>query len=137
MRTAQQCREHGPRPAAPRPPMVRTRLMRSGRAGRAGGALWEDAWDAPGPRFEGFVEDRVRRRLGKYRQPAHPLRLSLEEAAALFKKVRRVILDTERKARRPPAPHSPSPGATPGARPRARRPAELGMRSGAAVQTPG
>lgn len=69
--------------------------------GGAGGpaTAWEDAWDAPGPQFEGFVEDCVRRRLGKYRQPAHPMRLSMEEAAALFKKVRRVIVDTERKAR--------------------------------------
>lgn len=41
----------------------------------------------------------MRRRLGKYRQPAHPLRLSGEEALALFKKVRRVIVDTERKVR--------------------------------------
>ena len=71
-----------------------------GAAGTSGPAvLWEDAWDAPGPRFEGFVEDCVRRRLGKYRQPAHPMRLSVEEALALFKKVRRVIVDTERKAR--------------------------------------
>jgi len=106
MRKVLQCREHGPRPAAPRSPVVRARLTRSN---RAGGALWEDAWDAPGPRFEGFVEDRVRRRLGKYRQPAHPLRLSLEEAAALFKKVRRVILDTERKARCPPAAQGEPP----------------------------
>ncbi|KAK9845360.1 hypothetical protein WJX81_004380 [Elliptochloris bilobata] len=67
--------------------------------GNSGPAVpWEEAWDAPGPRFEDFVEDCVRRRLGKYRQPAHPMRLSAEEAMALYKKVRRVIVDTERKA---------------------------------------
>ena len=70
--------------------------------GGGGPALvWEDAWDTPCPRFEGFVEDCVRRRLGKYRQPAHPMHLSMDEAAALFKKVRRVIVDTERKVRAP------------------------------------
>ena len=78
-------------------------LAACGAAGTSGPAvLWEDTWDAPGPRFEGFVEDCVRRRIGKYRQPAHPLRLSGEEALALFKKVRRVIVDTERKARATP-----------------------------------
>lgn len=78
-------------------------LAACGAAGTSGPAvLWEDTWDAPGPRFEGFVEDCVRRRIGKYRQPAHPLRLSGEEALALFKKVRRVIVDTESKVRATP-----------------------------------
>jgi hypothetical protein len=44
-----------------------------------------DTWDEPGPEFEAFVGDAVKRRLGKYVQPDHPNRISKEDAQSLYR----------------------------------------------------
>ncbi|KAF6266781.1 hypothetical protein COO60DRAFT_13749 [Scenedesmus sp. NREL 46B-D3] len=44
-----------------------------------------DTWDEPGPEFEAFVADSVKRRLGKYVQPDHPNRISKEDAQSLYR----------------------------------------------------
>jgi hypothetical protein len=43
------------------------------------------------------VADTVRHRLGKYTQPDHPARVTQEDAAQLFRKVRKIVIDTEKK----------------------------------------
>lgn len=55
-------------------------------------------WDKPNASFEEFVADVVRRRLKKYEQPDHPLRLSREDAAYLFRQIRKEIVAKEQEA---------------------------------------
>lgn len=52
----------------------------------AGEQAWQaegeqEAWDAPDAAFAAYVADMVRRRVGKYAQPEHPLCISQDEAA--------------------------------------------------------
>jgi hypothetical protein len=44
-----------------------------------------EGWEQPGPDFEAFVCDAVKRRLGKYVQPDHPNRISKEDAVCLYR----------------------------------------------------
>lgn len=46
---------------------------------------YPDSWEQPGPDFEAFVGDAVKRRLGKYVQPDHPNRITKDEAQQLYK----------------------------------------------------
>jgi len=55
-------------------------------------------WEKPDRLFEGWVDDVIRHRLGKYEQPDHPARLSRDEASALFKQIRREVLAKEQDA---------------------------------------
>ena len=60
-----------------------------------GGGGWGDSWEKPDLRFEEYVADVVRRRIGKYEQPDHPTQLSREEAATLFRSIRKEIMAKE------------------------------------------
>ena len=40
----------------------------------------DEEWDSPVPRFERFVSEVVRLRIGKYVQPGHPAQLDPAEA---------------------------------------------------------
>lgn len=62
---------------------------------RSGSGGWEDSWEAPNGRFEEFVAEIVRRRVGKYEQPDHPNQLSREDAAHLFSAIRKEIIAKE------------------------------------------
>lgn len=69
----------------------------------AGEQAWQaegeqEAWDAPDAAFAAYVADMVRRRVGKYAQPEHPLCISQEEAAQLYSKIRREIVAKEQAA---------------------------------------
>jgi SET domain/AWS domain len=61
----------------------------------SGGGIHDESWEAPDSRFEEFVADVVRRRIGKYEQPDHPTQLSRDEAATLFRAIRREIVAKE------------------------------------------
>lgn len=54
-------------------------------------------WDEPGPDFEAFVVETVRKRLGKYSKTDHWAQLSHDEAHMIAQKVQKTILDNERK----------------------------------------
>jgi hypothetical protein len=58
---------------------------------------YPETWDDPGTSFEAWVADTVRHRLGKYTQPDHPAQVTQEDAAQLFRKVRKIVIDTEKK----------------------------------------
>lgn len=64
------------------------------RSSSAGG-LHDESWETPDSRFEEFVADVVRRRIGKYEQPDHPTQLCREEASSLFRAIRREIVAKE------------------------------------------
>ena len=59
------------------------------------GVSWEDSWESPNGRFEEFVAEVVRRRVGKYEQSDHPNQLSRDEAANLFSAIRKEIIAKE------------------------------------------
>ena len=59
------------------------------------GGLHDESWETPDTRFEEFVADVVRRRIGKYEQPDHPTQLSRDEASSLFRAIRREIVAKE------------------------------------------
>ena len=42
--------------------------------------LQDESWDEPEPRFERYVDEMVRARIGKYLQPGHPAQLEYQEA---------------------------------------------------------
>eukprot|EP00887_Chlorella_sp_A99_P003835 scaffold11.g3835.t1 len=58
----------------------------------------DEAWDEPNPRFERFVAEMVRHRLGKYTQPDHPSRLGPEQGLGLYHRLRREVVAKEREA---------------------------------------
>lgn len=57
-----------------------------------------DSWDEPNPAFSAFVAETVRRRVGKYAQPDHPMCISQDEAGQLYSKIRREIVAKEQQA---------------------------------------
>eukprot|EP00198_Chlamydomonas_reinhardtii_P005407 XP_001694743.1 histone methyltransferase [Chlamydomonas reinhardtii] len=57
-----------------------------------------EVWEEPDSSFEAYVADMVRHRLGKYMQPEHPSRVSVQEATALRAKVYREVVAKERRA---------------------------------------
>ncbi|GLC55996.1 hypothetical protein PLESTB_001053200 [Pleodorina starrii] len=57
-----------------------------------------DVWEEPDASFEAYVADMVRHRLGKYMQPEHPSRVSVQEANMLRAKVYREVVAKERRA---------------------------------------
>ncbi|GIL91288.1 hypothetical protein Vretimale_10000 [Volvox reticuliferus] len=57
-----------------------------------------DVWEEPNASFEAYVADMVRHRLGKYLQPEHPSRVSVQEAHTLRAKVYREVVAKERRA---------------------------------------
>ena len=46
---------------------------------------YPEMWEKPDPSFEAFVCEMVRHRIGKYVQPDHPNRVSLEDAERLYR----------------------------------------------------
>ncbi|GAB4814631.1 hypothetical protein N2152v2_001677 [Parachlorella kessleri] len=58
----------------------------------------EESWDEPVPRFERYVDEMVRARIGKYLQPGHPAQLEYQEAMRLYKKVSSQVVAKEREA---------------------------------------
>jgi hypothetical protein len=73
--------------AAPLPPPLEPQPdeFDDGYPGQEGG---EETWDQPDAAFSAFVADTVRRRVGKYAQPDHPMCISQDEAG----QVRRVAV---------------------------------------------
>jgi len=69
-----------------------------GEAGSSAPVVYPDEWDSPTPDFEAFISDIVKHRIGKYEQPEHPNRISHEEAASIFRKIRREIIAKEHEA---------------------------------------
>jgi hypothetical protein len=69
-----------------------------GGGGGAGAGGGQEVWETPEGGFEAFVAEVVRRRLGKYEQPDHPARLSRDQAASLFRQLRREVLGKEAAA---------------------------------------
>ncbi|KXZ54200.1 hypothetical protein GPECTOR_5g294 [Gonium pectorale] len=59
---------------------------------------YADVWEEPDASFEAFVTDMVRHRLGKYLQPEHPSRVTVQEATMLRAKVYREVVAKERRA---------------------------------------
>jgi hypothetical protein len=57
-----------------------------------------ETWDSPDASFENFVAEVVRKRVGKYELPDRPAPLSRDDAASLFKKIRREIMAKEYEA---------------------------------------
>lgn len=57
-----------------------------------------ETWDSPDASFESFVAEVVRKRVGKYELPDRPAPLSRDDAASLFKKIRREIMAKEYEA---------------------------------------
>ncbi|GLI62407.1 hypothetical protein VaNZ11_005027 [Volvox africanus] len=57
-----------------------------------------DVWEEPNASFGAYVADMVRHRLGKYLQPEHPSRVSVQEAHTLRTKVYREVVAKERRA---------------------------------------
>lgn len=55
------------------------------------------AWDRPGAPFEEFVGKVISHRLGKYKQPDHPNRISREDFKELYRKSWKAIIEAERK----------------------------------------
>lgn len=55
-------------------------------------------WTYPDGDFENFVIETVRKQLGKYEDPKHPMRLQRNEAAGLFSKIRKDIMFGEKEA---------------------------------------
>ncbi|KAI8470635.1 MAG: hypothetical protein J3K34DRAFT_521189 [Monoraphidium minutum] len=53
------------------------------------------SWEAPNASFEAFVGETVKRRLGKYVQPDHPNRITRDEAQALYRKLKREVVEKE------------------------------------------
>lgn len=56
------------------------------------------AWSHPDGDFENFVVKTVRKQLGKYENPKHPMRIQREDAAGLFSKIRKDIIHGEKEA---------------------------------------
>jgi hypothetical protein len=59
---------------------------------------YPDEWESPTSEFEAFVGDIVKHRIGKYEQPEHPNRITHEEAASIYRKIRREIIAKEHEA---------------------------------------
>ncbi|GBF93173.1 histone-lysine N-methyltransferase [Raphidocelis subcapitata] len=92
-----------PQPLQPPPGLPPRAPQISDLAGLDGAALapladFPDAWEAPDASFELFVGETVRRRLGKYVQPDHPNRISRDEAQALYRKLKREVVEKEGQA---------------------------------------
>jgi hypothetical protein len=79
-------RSHVHTPAAAREPPSNSRLQQQQQPQQQQQQQqFPDSWDEPGPEFEAFVGDAVKRRLGKYVQPDHPNRISKEDAQSLYR----------------------------------------------------
>jgi hypothetical protein len=81
-------------PSSAAPPATTTASGGVPRSSSAGG-IHDSSWETPDTRFEEFVADIVRRRIGKYEQPDHPTQLSRDEASTLFRAIRREIVAKE------------------------------------------
>ncbi len=55
-------------------------------------------WSYPDGDFEKFVIQTVRKQLGKYESPKHPMHLERDQAAGLFSKIRKDIMHGEKEA---------------------------------------